>query len=142
MGVSLLNNKSKTKTMKNQIEYLESVIAHCEGSINWMNRPDQDDDYVVCGTGWHAVQEKRTDAVRWISDLKNQGFYFDHSKKSGFVSYCKGNEQVSVREGQWGDFAIIDGKCVSNKKMKKLGYEKLEETLKVDLEGNETWEMV
>ena len=128
--------------MKNQIEYLESVIAHCEDSINWMNRPDQDDDYVVCGQGWHAVQDKRCEAVRHIADLKKQGYYFDHNQKTGHSAYCKDGLEISIRTGQWGDFAVIDGKCVSDKKMKKLGYEKLEETLKIDIDGNETFEMI
>lgn len=126
----------------NQIEQLKSVIKHCEERIDWMNRPDQDDDYVVCGMGWKAVQEKRSNAARWISDLERQGYYINHDHKTGYTAYCKDNEQIAVRYGKWGMFAIIDGKCYSDKKMRSLGWKLKEETLKVDIDGNESWIMI
>jgi hypothetical protein len=134
--------RAAANKMKNQIEYLESVVAQAEKSLEWMSRPDQDDDYVVCGLGWKAMQERRTEAKHWIECLKKQGYYFDYNQKTGYSAFCKGNKQIPVRTGKWGIFAIIDGKCCSEKKMKTMGYQLCEEILKIDINGNENWEMI
>ena len=74
--------------------------------------------------------------------LKRQGYYFDHNQKTGYCAFVKENQQIPVRNGKWGIFAIINGKCYSKKGMRSLGYELCEETLRVDINGNETWEMI
>ena len=128
--------------MKNQIEYLEDVIAQAEKSIDWMSRPDQDDDYVICGLYWHATQDRLSDAKHWIECLKKQGYYYDHNQKTGYIAFCRNNEQITARNGKWGIYAIIDGKCYSEKKMKTMGFQLCEETLKVNIDGIENYEMI
>ena len=150
-ALSLKQSGMKTD---NLILELESKIANYENSLEWMSRPDQDDDYVVCGLGWKAVQDGRIACKRAIESLKEHGRYTKEWLGDDDREYPAMAFPISLREvdgdkadeigleifcGPYGFYIRKDGKCISTKakKLASIGYEVRNARLVVFADGSE-----